>query len=380
MPELTDIVLPPDQSEGTTHEIGQWLKQVGDAVALNEPLLEVITDKVTVELAAPAAGVLAEILKQSGEPVEKGETLGRISASSVSDRPTVRPSDQSDLPTASTASTARPELSAAVRRLLDEAGIDAALIKGSGREGRITVADVEAYLVERTGKGRGGLGGPSRMVPHSPQRKSIAEHMARSMATAPHVTSVFEADLTRISAHREALGTKRVTLTAYFVRATVAALRAVPEVNSRWHADGLELFDDCNIGVAVALAGGGLIVPVLQRAQELDLPKTGSRLNELTARARAGKLEPRDVQGGTFTISNHGVSGSLLAAPVVINQPQSAILGIGKLERRPRVNATGGIEARPMLYVTLTIDHRALDGFQANAFLSAWVEAVEQWS
>ena len=172
----------------------------------------------------------------------------------------------------------------------------------------------------------------------------------------------------------------RITYTAYFVRATVSALQAVPEVNSRWHEDGLELFEDCNIGVAVALRGGGLIVPVVQRAQDLDLIETARRVQDLTARAREGKLEPREVQGGTFTISNHGVSGSLLAAPVVINQPQVAVLGIGKLEPRPRVTAGGSIEARPMAYVTLTIDHRALDGFQANAFLSRWVEAIEQWS
>jgi 2-oxoglutarate dehydrogenase E2 component (dihydrolipoamide succinyltransferase) len=211
-------------------------------------------------------------------------------------------------------------------------------------------------------------------------RKSIAEHMVRSMQAAPHVTAVFEADLSRVIAHKQAQRGERITYTAYFVRAAVAALQAVPEANSRWHANGLELFEDCNIGVAVALEGGGLIVPVLQRAQELDLAKTAQRVQDLTGRARTGKLEPREVQGGTFTISNHGVSGSLLAAPIVINQPQSAILGVGKLEPRARVSAAGAIEARPMLYVTLTIDHRVLDGFQANVFLSKWVEVIEQWT
>ncbi|HEV8196310.1 MAG TPA: 2-oxo acid dehydrogenase subunit E2, partial [Gemmatimonadales bacterium] len=165
-----------------------------------------------------------------------------------------------------------------------------------------------------------------------------------------------------------------------FVRATVQALQAVPEVNSRWHEQGLELFDDCNIGIATALESGGLIVPVLHAAQHLDLAETARRLADLTARARAGKLEPREVQGGTFTISNHGVSGSLLAAPIIINQPQSAILGVGKLEQRIRPDGNGGFATRPMLYVSLTIDHRALDGFQANAFLSAWIGALEQWS
>lgn len=210
-------------------------------------------------------------------------------------------------------------------------------------------------------------------------RRSIADHMVKSVATAPHVTAVFEADLSAVIRHREA-HQKAFTFTAYFVRASVAALQAVPEVNSRWRDQGLELYDDCNIGIGTALPGGGLIVPVLRQAQDLDLAETARRLEDLTTRARAGTLEPRDVQGGTFTISNHGVSGSLLAAPIVINQPQSAILGIGKLEQRVRVAAGGSFEARPMLYVTLTIDHRALDGFQANAFLARWVEVVEQWS
>lgn len=203
--------------------------------------------------------------------------------------------------------------------------------------------------------------------------------MVKSVATAPHVTAVFEADLSAVIRHREA-HQKAFTFTAYFVRASVAALQAVPEVNSRWRDQGLELYDDCNIGIGTALPGGGLIVPVLREAQDLDLAETARRLEDLTTRARAGTLEPRDVQGGTFTISNHGVSGSLLAAPIVINQPQSAILGIGKLEQRVRVAPGGSFEARPMLYVTLTIDHRALDGFQANAFLSRWVEVLEQWS
>ena len=207
--------------------------------------------------------------------------------------------------------------------------------------------------------------------------------MVRSVAAAPHVTAVFEADLSRVTAHRRALSEPRPTFTAYFVRAAVSALQAVPEVNARWHDEGLELFGDCNIGIAVALEGrwgGGLIVPVLHRAQELDLAETARRLEDLTRRARDGKLEPREVQGGTFTISNHGVSGSLLAAPIVIVQPQSAILGIGKIEPRARVMESGAIEARPMAYVTLTIDHRALDGSQANSFLAKWVEVIEGWS
>ena len=375
MGELADIVLPPDQSEGNTHQIGQWLKQVGDPVRKDEPLLEIITDKVTVEIAAPTDGVLAEILKQPGEEVEKGALLGRITAGvPITARTGEFPPD---LPHRHTAPPPPAELSPAVRRLIQEKGLDASTIKGSGRGGRITVQDVEGYQPPHR---RTAAPPHGRVVPHSAMRKSIAEHIVRSVQAAPHVTAVFEADLSRVSSHRKANEAEHITFTAYFVRATVLALQAVPEVNSRWHEEGLELFEDCNIGVAVALPGGGLIVPVVQRAQDLDLLETARRVQDLTVRAREGRLEPREVQGGTFTISNHGVSGSLLAAPVVINQPQVAVLGIGKLESRPRVTAGGGIEARPMAYVTLTIDHRALDGFQANAFLTSWVEAIGQWS
>jgi len=274
--------------------------------------------------------------------------------------------------------------------LLAEHGLEASAISGTGRGGRITVQDVEAHLASGAGTpSKPELGAyPSRKVPHTGMRRSIAQHMVQSVAVAPHVTTVFEADLSAIVAHREAHRAAfeadgvKLTYTTYFVRASVAALQAVPEVNSRWHDDALELFDDCNIGVATALPQGGLILPVIHRAQTLDLRATAERLQDLTQRARAGGLGPKDVQHGTFSISNHGVSGSLVAAPIVIPQPQSAILGVGKLERRPVARERSGkevVEVRPMCYVTLTIDHRVLDGFQANAFLTRWVAEIEGW-
>jgi 2-oxoglutarate dehydrogenase E2 component (dihydrolipoamide succinyltransferase) len=270
-----------------------------------------------------------------------------------------------------------------VRRLIQQHGLNPGEIKGTGSGGRITAADVESHIASRRDvepPSRQAAETSSRRVPHSSMRRNIAEHMVRSMQTAPHVTALFGADLTNVVGHRKKFTGEKPTYTAYFVRAAVAALQAVPEANSRWHDDGLEVFDDCNIGIAVALPGGGLIVPVLHKAQELDLTETARRLEDLTSRARAGKLEPREVQGGTFSISNHGVSGSLFAAPIVIVQPQAAILGVGKIEQRPRVMSSGDIVARPALYVTLTIDHRVLDGFQANQFLSKWVETIESWS
>jgi len=389
MAELTAITAPADQAEGTEMVVGTWFKNVGDAVTQNEPLLEISTDKVTVEIAAPATGVLREILKSPEQAIEPGEVLGRIETGAAPE-PAASPGRP-----ASTGEPSSPpaaaELTPAVRRLLAEHGLNAAQIGGSGRGGRITVQDVEAYLASRaSAPAKAELTGlPSRRVPHTAMRRSIAQHMTQSVAVAPHVTTVFEADLSAIVAHREAYragleadGVK-LTYTAYFIRASVAALQAVPEVNSRWHDDALELFDDCNIGVATALPDGGLIVPVIHRAQTLDLRATAERLNDLTQRARVDGLNPKDVQGGTFSISNHGVSGSLIAAPIIIPQPQSAILGVGKLERRPVAREQGGkelVDVRPMCYVTLTIDHRVLDGFQANAFLSRWVEEIERWT
>ena len=213
--------------------------------------------------------------------------------------------------------------------------------------------------------------------------------MARSLALAPHVTTLFEADLTRVLAHRSGNAAAferqgvRLTLTAYFVAACARALRAHPAVNATYHEDALELHADANIGVGTALGNDGLIVPVIHRAQELDLLAIARRLGELVGAARSGKLAPEEVRGGTFTISNHGVGGSLLAAPIVINQPQVAILGVGKVERRVVALEAHGAEAigvRPKCYLTLTIDHRALDAFQANAFLTHVVNALEQWA
>jgi len=173
-----------------------------------------------------------------------------------------------------------------------------------------------------------------------------------------------------------------LTLTAYFLQATVDAIHAVPEANSRWTDTALEVFDSIHVGVGTALEEGGLVVPVLRDVQSRDLFQTAHGLNDLVTRAREGHLVPADVRGGTFTISNHGVSGSLVATPIIINQPQSAILGIGKLEKRPVVVEESGVDRvviRPRCYVTLTIDHRVMDGHQANRFLETFVARLTNW-
>jgi len=231
--------------------------------------------------------------------------------------------------------------------------------------------------------------GGLRRVPHTPVRKRIAEHMVQSLLhTAPHVTTVFEADMSAVlrdlAAKREefALRGAPVTLTAYFVQAAVAAIRAVPEANSRWTDTALEIYESIHIGVGTAVEGVGLVVPVLRDAHTLDLLATARALDDLVTRARTGRLSPADVRGGTFTISNHGVSGSLLAAPIIINQPQAAILGIGKLEKRAVVVDAGEeerIAVQPRCYVTLTLDHRVMDGHQANHFMRTFVQTLVDW-
>ncbi len=413
---FVDVTLPSEQSEGTETVISLWFKAIGDRVTANEPLLEVSTDKVNVEIAAPASGTLAEILKNDGDQVQPGELVGRIalddskgsSARTLEAPPEQGTSPQADgaskTPTAGAGGAASADLSPAVRRLLREHDLDPSLIEGTGRGGRITHQDVMNVIAlgaadgeldaaqaapapSTTPRTRSAI--PSHSVPHSQMRRSIAQHMVQSMSVAPHVTSIFDADLSAVVAHRnankadfESRGAK-LTYTSYFVAAAVEALKAVPEANSRWHDDRLEIFDDVNIGIATALPNGGLIVPVIMKAQELDLFGIAQRLQDLTERARGGALEPKDVQNGTFTISNHGVSGSIVATPIVINQPQSAILGVGKLERRVIADEVDGKEeivVRPMCYVTLTIDHRVLDGFQANQFLAEFVETVEAFT
>jgi 2-oxoglutarate dehydrogenase E2 component (dihydrolipoamide succinyltransferase) len=309
---------------------------------------------------------------------------------------------------------------------LSENALDAAVVRGTGQGGRITVEDVLAAIaagnvaatqagsVARSADGIGTSGtaarasasdlgsaraftsgasdiaGGSRRIPHTAVRKRIADHMVQSLLhTAPHVTTVFEADMAAVLAHRlehrDEFASRGVplTLTAYFLQATVDAIRAVPEVNSRWTDAALEVFDSIHVGVATALEEGGLVVPVLRDVQSRDLFATGEGLNDLVMRAREGRLSPTEARGGTFTISNHGVSGSLVATPIIINQPQSAILGVGKLEKRPVVVEEAGedrVVIRPRCYVTLTIDHRVMDGHLANRFLQTFVARLTQWA
>ncbi|MCB9068331.1 MAG: 2-oxo acid dehydrogenase subunit E2 [Calditrichae bacterium] len=399
MAEMINILMP-QSDEGTESVVERWLKKVGEAVTANEPLIEINTDKVSLEIPAPADGFLAEIVKKENEPVNPGDLLGRLSIKAKGESQKEKVVVPADMPKIErqrrtfVAGEREVRLSPIVRKMLAEHNIRPEEIIGSGRGGRITARDVENFIENRAEVPKaappvsapsGKI--PSHMVPHNALRRSTARHMVESMLNiAPHVTAVFDADLSGVVAHRaknkaiyESKGVK-LTFTAYFVHAAAQALLAVPEVNSRWHDDALEIFDECNIGVAAA-TDAGLIVPVLHRAEKLSLLAIAEQLQSLTEKARAGKLAKADVQNGTFTITNHGMTGSIIATPI-INQPQSAILGIGKMEKRFVVVEKNGQdvpEIKPMAYVTLTIDHRALDGFQANQFLSAFVETLQSW-
>jgi len=391
MSGIEDVLAPPN-AEGTRATILRWCKAVGDTVIKDEPLVELETDKVTVEVAAPVSGTLIEVLKEVDAEVSPDEVLARMRLAGESACAPKIDSPQ----TAAAAGAGQEPLSPSVRRLLREHSIVAGDINGTGRNGRVTAQDVTRH-VSRTQVPRASRTaaapepareGADSLVPHTAIRRRVAEHMVRSLADAPHVTTLFEADLTQVLKHRslhaksfESRGT-RLTLTVYFIRACARALRAHREVNATFTQDAMQLHPDVNIGVGTALGTKGLIVPVIHRAQDLSLFDIAQRLNTLVESARAGRLAPQDVRGGTFTISNHGVGGSLLAAPIVINQPQVAILGVGKVQRRVCVIEAGGSESiavRPMCYLTLTIDHRALDAFQANAFLKLVVETLEQW-
>jgi len=420
MPQLGESV-----TEGT---VGRWLKRPGDPVAKYEPLLEVVTDKVDTEVPAPEAGILHEILVPEGETVRVGTVIARLtpagatgSATSAAPVTTVAATESRATTTTVTATTAPPAtddgrntyLSPVVARLLAEHQLNPAQIRGTGQGGRITKQDVLRFLAERekqpatpaatpvpapmpvapvptpppvTAPTTSEIPADAELVPLTPMRRSIAEHMVRSVRTSPHVTTVMEVDLSRVIAHRaahqEAFSRQgvRLTMTPYFIMAAIAGLQAVPVFNGSFTDQGIIIHRRINIGVAVAL-NEGLLVPVIPDADEKNLLGLARAVNDLAERARSKRLRPEETQGGTFTITNHGVTGSLFATPI-INQPQAGILGIGAVVKRPVVITQNGLDAiaiRPLCYLSFTFDHRIADGATADQFLSTVKKRLEQW-
>ena len=390
----------PDEQEGTKAVVRAWLKQIGDAVAKDDPLVELETDKVTQEVPAPASGVLAEIVLDTDAEAVPGALLARIETESeealkrpgdeVADAPLSRSPAMAAPQSAPTSSDIETRLSPSVRRACLQNGIDPSRIEGTGRNGRVTREDVDRAIEAAT---LVGVGAPTTAqprsfepqdIPHDRMRLAIAENMGRAVAEQPHVTAVFEADFSRVATHKSALAAQGVKLsyTAYIVKAAAEAMSAAPAINGRWEKDRIAISPTIDIGVGTALGEKGLVVPVVKDVGKLSLEEIGQKLDDLTRRAREGRLERSDVSGGSFTISNHGTSGSLLAAPIILHQGQAAILGIGKLQKRVVVREIGGQDAiliRPMAYVTLTIDHRVVDGHQTNAWLTRFVEILEGW-
>ena len=379
----------PDEQEGTKAVVRAWLKQVGDLVGVNDPLVELETDKVTQEVPSPAAGVLSEILLERDAEAVPGALLGRIEAAGSPAQAGVqeaKPVAALKKETPDGAPGPRPapgngeeRLSPSVKRALMQHKLDPTALTGTGRAGRLTREDVDRAVA-----GGGAKVAVAGDIPHDRMRLRIAENMVRAVSEAPHVTALFEADFSAIAAHKAGLAAKGVKLsyTAYLVKAVAEAMAVAPAINGRWEDDRIAIVPTINIGVGTALGDKGLVVPVVKDVGALGLEAIGARLNDLTARARSGKLTGGDVSGGSFTISNHGVSGSLLASPIILHAGQAAILGVGKLEKRVVVREVGGQDAiviRPMAYVTLTIDHRVVDGHQTNAWLSRFVDILESW-
>lgn len=429
MPQLGESVV-----EGT---VTRWLKQPGDEIQEFEPLVEINTDKVDTEVPSPATGVVLMVYVDEGETVEAGRLLAVIGQAGEDAPETVdgttqevkvpKPEPAATQPAQAKAPAAGQGkdlgfISPVVARMASEHQLDLNLIEGTGRGGRITKKDVQAYIEQggaasapaapweepasgelfrpseeifgpASGWRGGGAGKAGEVEPLGPVRKAIAEHMLRSKHTSPHVTTVMEADLSRVVAHRQAHKAEferdgvRLTFSAYFAAAAVQALKAVPVANASLTEAGIQYHGQVNLGMAVSLGDEGLIVPVINNADQLSLRGLAAALEDLAGRARSHKLEPSEVQGGTFTITNHGVSGSLFATPI-INQPQSGILGVGAVQKRvvvvesatPAGDRTDGMAIRPMVYLTLTFDHRIMDGAIGDGFLAHVVKTLETWT
>ncbi len=404
-------VLVPRLGEGVDEvTVTKWLKQEGDTINELEPLLEVNTDKVDTEIPAPATGTVLKIIAQEGIAAKVGELLAIIGkpgeAVDVSSTPSTsavesKVETQKSEPRPATIdfrpSTDLGFISPVVAKIAAEHGVDLSQVNGTGLNGRITKNDVLAFvssgqksqvksqaMVNRPQGSSIVAGEGDQLIKHSTMRKSIAQHMVESKHTSPHVLTVMEADMSRVAKHRAANKAAferdgvNLTFTAYFMMSIVAGLKAYPQTNSSWTDEGLLVHKNVNIGMAVSLGEDGLIVPVIKKAEDLSLLAMARAVNDLANRARTKKLQPDEVKGGTFTLTNHGVSGSLFAFPV-INQPQAGILGVGAMQKRVVV-IDDAIAIRPMVYMSFVFDHRILDGASADWFLAKVKDTLENWS
>jgi len=411
-------VLVPLLGEGVEEvTVIKWLKKEGDSVNELEPLLEVNTDKVDTEIPAPTSGTILKIIAEEGAPAKVGTILAFIgkAGESIDNAPDTNipekvvskvESQTSEVSQPSTLNIQRSTdlgfISPVVAKIAAEQGVNLQEVTGTGLNGRITKNDVLAYVEsgrQKTTSHRPASAAPpvtrpsspvtpiagDHLIKHTVIRKQIAEHMVMSKHTSPHVLTVMEADMSRVAKHRSmnkdifARDGVKLTFTAYFMMAIVAGLKSYPNTNSSWTEEGVLVHKAVNIGMATSLGEDGLIVPVIKGADNLSLLAMARAVNDLANRARSKKLRTDDVKGGTFTLTNHGVSGSLFAFPV-INQPQCGILGVGAMQKRVVVTEGDAIAIRPMVYLSFVFDHRILDGASADWFLAKVKETLENWA
>jgi 2-oxoglutarate dehydrogenase E2 component (dihydrolipoamide succinyltransferase)/2-oxoisovalerate dehydrogenase E2 component (dihydrolipoyl transacylase) len=386
----TDIIMPQlgeSIAEGT---IVKWLIPVGGRIDKDQPLLEVETDKVALEIPSPAAGFLTEVLAQEGEKVPIGTVLARLEETAPISGVINRVGGMVVRPTA--AEEGQERYSPVVRQLAKEHGVDLAQVTGTGTGGRVTKKDVLDYVAKREPLGapvaqarcneeqrapratgpRGEELGGEEILPFTPMRKTIAERMVKSRQTSAHVATFFEADFSGIAKVREQ---HRLTYLPFVVHAVAQAIKQVPVMNSSWGENGIIVKRDVHMGIAVALEEG-LLVPVVRQADRKSVTQLAKEIADLAERARSKRLSPEEVQDGTFTITNHGGFGSLFSTPI-IHQPQIAIMGVGAVQKRPVV-INDAISIRPMCYLSLSFDHRVIDGATADQFMAKVQANIEQ--
>ncbi len=391
-----EIKVPAMGESVTEATIARWLKREGEAVKRDEPLVELETDKVNIEVPSPAAGVLEHIEVQQGGTVAVGSVLGQVSdgateAAAPVTKP-VAPAKEKSKPAADAAAPPAPPPS--VRRIAEEEHIDPATITGSGKRGQVTKADALTAVEARTkvtaaapvslaAEAPAARANAEReqRVPMSRLRRTIALRLKESQDIAAQLTTFNEADMSRImelrAAYKDAFEKKhgvRLGFMGFFVKACIAALKEIPSVNAEIDGDDIVYKHYYDIGVAVSTERG-LVVPVLRDAGALSLAEIEKRIAELGSRARDNKLKLEELLGGTFTISNGGVFGSLMSTPI-LNMPQSGILGMHKIQNRP-VAIGDKVEIRPMMYLALSYDHRLVDGREAVTFLVRVKENLE---
>ena len=378
-----DIVVPSLGESVSEATVAKWFKKAGDSVAADEPLCELETDKVTLEVNAPAAGALKEIKAPEGATVKVGALLGSIEAGAAGAK--ASPAPVASKPATSNQQPATsPQSGPAARKMMDEAGLKPSQIQGTGKDGRVTKGDVleaTSRPAEPRPTSAKASAGREERVKMSKLRQVIARRLKDSQNTAAILTTFNEIDMSALMSiraeYKDAFEKKhgvRMGFMSFFVKAAVNALKEIPEVNAQIEGDEIIYKNYYDIGVAVG-TDQGLVVPVIRDADQRSLSDIEKEIGRLAGKAREGSLAMSDLTGGTFTISNGGVYGSLMATPI-INPPQSGILGMHKIEERP-IAVKGQVVVRPMMYVALSYDHRIIDGKESVTFLVRVKEALE---